>query len=71
MSQRVTWTELSSSEQYRGCWVALDQCRYDRTGSPPAEGELVDADADLQALCDRMKKADRAYCAIVFCDGKA
>ncbi len=65
--QRMTWAELSRSDRYRGRWVALDQCRYDKAGGNPSEGEVVDADVDLQTLCNRVKKAERPYCAIVFC----
>lgn len=48
--------------------MALDNCRYDVSTKTPIEGEPVDADEDLAALCERMRRAKRAHCAIVFCD---
>lgn len=68
MGQRLTWTEITRSDSYRGQWVALDQCRYERNGAQPVEGEVVDADEDLTALCDRIRETNRGHCAIVFCD---
>jgi hypothetical protein len=68
MGQRMTWIEISQSEDLRGRWVALDRCRYDRNASHPAEGEVVDADEDLAELCNRVREANRSHCAIVFCD---
>ena len=71
MGQRMTWGEISQSESLRGRWVALDKCRYDRNASHPAEGDVVDADEDLAELCNRVREANRAHCAIVFCDEDA
>lgn len=66
---RVLWADLCRDSDYRGRWVALHAVRYD--GSVPVEGELVDADEDLAALCARIQSAEDAQCAILFCDDKA
>ena len=36
----VTWSELCESEEFRGSWVALDQCRYDEQTAKPIEGTV-------------------------------
>ena len=33
----VTWSELCESEEFRGRWVALDQCRYDEQTAKPID----------------------------------
>ena len=68
MGQRFSWSELTRAENFRGRWVALDQCRYDRGATHPAEGEVVDADEDLALLCHRVREQNHSHCAIVFCD---
>ena len=67
MTPTRTWTDLSHSDEYRGLWVALDNCRYDDATGKPLEGDVVDADAELAQLCARMKKKGRGSCAILFC----
>ena len=62
---RLLWSEICSSEQYQGRWVALDNVRYDPITSQPLEAEVVDADEDLGELCARMRAADRTSCAIL------
>jgi hypothetical protein len=69
MRERLTWTAICQQEQLKGHWVALDHCRYDQATLEPIEGELVDADPDLAALCARMRLADRGQCAVRFCRG--
>ncbi len=69
MGSRLTWPEIRQSGEYRGLWVALDQCRYDARTAQPVEGSIVDADEDLVALCNRMQSGDNRHCAILFCDG--
>ncbi len=64
---RVRWSELCRSPEYAGQWVALDAVRYD--DGAPIDGEIVDADGDLAALCARVQSADEHSCAILFCDG--
>jgi hypothetical protein len=65
---RLTWPQIRSTQSFQGCWVALDQCRYEDRGGPPVEGTVVDFDADLAALCDRMREADSRHCAILYCE---
>ncbi len=68
MSPRLTWSEVCSSDRFRGRWVALDNVRY-AAGSPvPVEAEVFDADEDLAELCSRIRAADRTACAILFCE---
>ncbi len=66
--QRLSWETIRSTDAFQGCWVALDQCRYE--DGRPSEGTVVDFDPDLAALCDRMREADSRHCAIVFCDAE-
>lgn len=68
MTTRMTWPELCRSEQFKGLWVALDNCRYDKATRQPVEGDVVDADDQLSELCARMREAGRSSCAILFCD---
>lgn len=63
-----TWTDLNSSDEFLGKWVALDNCRYDHSTGKPLEGDVVDADVEFSVLCDRMKASGRCSCAILFCD---
>lgn len=68
MNTRMTWPELCRSAQFKGLWVALDNCRYDQSTRQPIEGDVVDSDEDLSLLCARMREAGRSSCAIMFCD---
>ena len=68
MGSRQTWPQIKQSDAYRGLWVALDGCRYDTRTAQPLDGEVVDADEDLVALCSRMQADDSRHCAIVFCE---
>jgi hypothetical protein len=68
MGCRLTWPQICRSDEYRGRWVALDECRYDPRTAQPAEGTVVDADEDLVALCNRMQESDNRHCSILFCD---
>ncbi len=68
MVSRMTWSELSRSETYKGLWVALDNCRYDVATRRPVEGDVVDADPELSELCARMRETGRCSCAILFCE---
>ncbi|SRR5690606_10976480 len=68
MTTRMTWPELCHSEQFKGMWVALDNCRYDSATRQPIEGDVVDADNELSELCARMRETGRGSCAILFCD---
>lgn len=71
MGSRLTWPEIRDSDDYRGRWVALDQCTYDTRTSEPVEGTVVDSDEDLVELCSRMQESDSRHCAILFCGGVA
>lgn len=64
----MTWSEICSQGEYRGRWVALDGVRYDEATARPTEGTVVDADDDLAALCNRLRKTDRRCCAVLFCE---
>jgi hypothetical protein len=68
MGSRLTWPQICRSNEYRGRWVALDDCKYDPRTAQPTEGTVVDADEDLVALCSRMQDTDSKHCAILFCD---
>lgn len=68
MSSRMTWPEILRSAQFRGLWVALDNCRYDKSTRQPIEGDVVDTDGDLSELCARMRETGRSSCTILFCD---
>ena len=70
MGSRLSWPQIKQSNEYRGLWVALDECRYDARTAQPIEGSVVDADEDLVALCSRMQADDSRHCAILFCDGE-
>lgn len=64
---RLRWSELCRCDEYRGRWVALDECRYDEETGEAAEGSVVDVDEDLVELCARIRASERKNCAILFC----
>jgi len=66
--QRMTWQEILGCEDFRGRWIALDDCRYDETTGKATEGAVVDVDEDLVELCQRLRESAQKNCAIVFCD---
>ena len=68
MGSRMTWMQICRTDDFRGHWVALDNCRYDHTTAAPVEGDVVDTDEDLAELCGRMRAADKSHCAILYCD---
>ena len=70
MTNRMSWPQICRSAEFKGLWVALDNCRYDQTSMQPIEGYVVDADEDLADLCGRLREAQRSSCAILFCDGE-
>ncbi len=63
---RVMWADLCRNLDMVGHWVALDAVRYE--DGLPFDGELVDVDEDLAALCTRVQSADETSCAILYCD---
>lgn len=68
MGSRLTWPQICRCKEYRGRWVALDECIYDPRTAQPTEGVVIDADEDLVSLCSRMQASDSKHCAILFCD---
>ena len=68
MGSRMTWPEIRQSDEYRGRWVALDNCRYDARTAQPVEGTIIDADEDLVELCTRIRQSENKHCAILFCE---
>ena len=64
----MTWPEFCRSNEFKGRWVAIDNCRYDQSTRQPVEGDVVDSDAELSELCARMREAGNSACTIVFCD---
>jgi hypothetical protein len=71
MGSRMSWPEIRQSAEYRGRWVALDNCKYDAKTAQPVEGSVVDADEDLVELCNRIKLCEKCHCAILYCDGES
>ena len=67
MGSRLTWPQICRSDEYRGRWVALDECKFDARTAQPSEGSVVDADTDLVALCARMQASDSRHCSILYC----
>ena len=70
MGSKMMWPQIRVSDEYRGRWVALDNCRYDTRTALPLEGTIVDADEDLVELCTRIRQSENKHCAILFCDGE-
>lgn len=68
MGKRLTWAEICKSAMFRGRWIAMDHCKYERNVDHPIEGDVVDSDENLTELCERIRGARRQGCAIVFCD---
>lgn len=64
----MSWPQIRASEEYRGRWVALDNCRYDAKTAQPVEGTIIDADEDLVELCTRIRQSENKHCAILFCE---
>lgn len=67
MGYRMSWPEIRQSDDFRGRWVALDDCTYDSRTGQPSSGSVVDADEDLVVLCNRMREKNSRHCAILFC----
>lgn len=67
MLHRMTWDEICRRDDCRGRWVALHACRFDENTGQANEGELVDIDDDLAALCCRVRSQHLTHCAIQFC----
>lgn len=67
MASRMSWETIRRSDEFRGRWVALDECRYDENTGRATEGAVVDVDDDLVELCARIRESERTNCAILFC----
>ncbi len=67
---RLTWAEICRRADCGGRWVALHGCTYDAVTGHALDGELVDADADLSALCNRVRDSEWKNCAILFCSDR-
>jgi hypothetical protein len=63
----MTWAAIRDTQRFQGRWVALAGCLYDRAHKP-LEASVVDADENLSALFERLRKSARANCDILFCD---
>jgi hypothetical protein len=70
MNTRMTWPELCRSQEFKGMWVALDNCRYDKETLQPVEGDVVDTDTELADLCARLRETGQGSCAILFCENE-
>lgn len=70
MSTKLSWLQVCRSQDFSGKWVALDNCRFDESTLKPVEGDVVDWDEELPALCARMRETGRTSCSILFCDGE-
>ncbi|MBN9160142.1 MAG: hypothetical protein J0I07_04225 [Myxococcales bacterium] len=64
----MSWPQIRQSDEYRGRWVALDNCRYDARTAEPVEGTIIDVDDDLVELCTRIRQSENKHCAILFCE---
>lgn len=64
--ERMNWDDICSHDDYRGRWVALDDCRYDEDSGRAIEGAVVDVDDDLVELCSRIQQSEYTNCAILF-----
>ncbi|MFW5739480.1 MAG: hypothetical protein ACOC1F_03850 [Myxococcota bacterium] len=66
--RHLSWPPgASDASHLQGCWVALDNCRYDGSNQP-VEGDVVDSDEDLAELCGRLHESSRTKCIILYCD---
>lgn len=63
----MNWEDICRHEDFRGRWVALDECRYDEDSGRAMAGAVVDVDDDLVELCNRIRESERRNCAILFC----
>jgi hypothetical protein len=67
IAHRMSWDAICRSDEFRGRWVALHECRYDEETGRATEGSVIDADDDLVELCARMRESACKNCAILFC----
>ena len=63
---RMTWEEICRNDEFRGRWIAMDECLFDESTGRATEGLVVDADDDLAELCTRIRESERTNCSILF-----
>jgi hypothetical protein len=66
--ERMTWEQICQSDDLKGRWIAMDDCRFDEATGRATEGFVVDADDDLAELCARMRESRFTNCSILFAD---
>ena len=66
--ERMTWDQICQSDDLKGRWIAMDDCRFDEATGRATEGLVVDADDDLAELCARMRESKFTNCSILFAD---
>lgn len=64
--KRMKWLAICRDPQYRGKWVALDACLYGENGLEG--GRVVDQDADLAALCERLEQNGKKHCTVLLAE---
>jgi hypothetical protein len=64
----MTWDQICGNQDFRGRWIAVEDCAYDEQTGQATEGLVVDADDDLAELCSRMRDSEWKNCAIFFAD---
>lgn len=62
----MSWEEICRQDEFRGRWVALDECHYDEGSGRATEGSVIDVDDDLVELCNRIRESEYKNCAILF-----
>ncbi len=67
MGKRLPWPEIRQRTEFQGQWIALEHCVFGAQTSEPTEGEVVDSDKNLGALCKRVKRGDGRHLVIRFC----
>jgi hypothetical protein len=65
---KMSWREICESDNLRGRWVAIDDCRFDEVTGRAMEGSVVDVDDDLAELCARIRESKWKNCSIVFAE---
>lgn len=63
---RMTWEQICQNDDFRGRWIAMDECLFDEATGRATEGLVVDSDDDLAELCARIRESERTNCSILF-----
>ena len=69
--ERMSWEDICECDDFRGRWVALDECELDEQTGQAREGSVVDSDDSLVVLCERLRENHRKNCQILFCNRSA